>query len=133
MHQPFFKICPVTFCDLSELILNLILLYLVQLLLLLPFLLHPCLLLQIFKELINSILPLFMFPLDPFSFLLLPLVLPEPPDYSPLKRPLSVQLSRMFLNQHLLLLPLILLELSLRHTVHVATPPLPEEHGLALE
>ena len=74
-----------------------------------------------------------MFPLDPLSLLFLPLVLAESPDHSPLERPLPVQLSCMFLNQDLLLLPLILLQLSLRHAVHVATPPLPEEHGLALE
>jgi hypothetical protein len=74
-----------------------------------------------------------MFPLDPLSFLFLPLILAEPPYYSPLERPLPVQLGRMLLNQHLLLLPLILLLLPLCHSVHVETPPLPEVHRLALE
>jgi hypothetical protein len=133
MHESLFKIDSISFSNLSQLILNLILLYLIKLLPLQPFLLSSSLLLQILKELINSILPLFMFPLNPLSFLFLPLILAEPPNYSPLKRPLPVQLGRMLLNQHLLLLPLILFLLPLRHSVHLETPPLPEVHGLALE
>jgi hypothetical protein len=70
MYESLVHVDSVCATDLPKLVLDLLFHNLVNLLPLDPFLLVPRLLLEIFKELINRVLPLFMLLLDPPAFLL---------------------------------------------------------------